>query len=138
VDLIRELLSEPGKTRWIVGKKILIIEDSKENRLLLRDILVFAGYEVFEAENGALGVSMAKELLPELIFMDIQMPVMDGLTALQHLREMPETSDIKAVALTSFAMKGDRERFLAAGFDDYLSKPAHPDDLLGMAKKYLG
>ena len=121
-----------------MGKTILIIEDSSENRILLRDVLAFEGYEVFEAENGALGVSMAKALLPELIFMDIQMPVMDGLTALRHLREMPETSALTVVALTSFAMKGDRERFLEAGFDDYISKPVHPNSILGLVKKYLG
>lgn len=121
-----------------MGKKILVVEDNYKNRVLLRDILVFNGYEVLEAEDGARGVLMAKEHLPNLIFMDIQMPGMDGLTALQHLRKTPETSALKVVALTSFAMKGDRERFLEAGFDEYVSKPLYPDQLSELVKKYLG
>jgi len=103
--------------------RILIVEDNEKNRMLLRDILHHHGHQTEEAVNGQEGMRMARELKPDLIFMDIQMPVMNGLEAGEKLKADPETRNIKLVALTSFAMKGDRERILSAGFDSYLSKP---------------
>lgn len=104
-------------------KKILIVEDNPMNRRLLRDVLKYYGYEALEASDGKEGVSMAIEHMPDLILMDLQMPVMDGYQAGAILKNDPKTKHIKIIALTSFAMKGDRDRVMEAGFDDYISKP---------------
>lgn len=119
-------------------KKILVVEDNDKNLRLIGDILRYYKYEVIEAANGKEAVTSAVSRLPDLILMDIQMPVMDGFTALKLLRENPVTKNIKAIALTSFAMSGDRDRILAAGFDDYIAKPMDTRALPEMMKKYLG
>jgi len=90
---------------------ILLVEDNENNRNLLKDILGFYGYEVAIAFDGQAGVTLARELLPDLILMDIQMPGMDGMTACKILKGDPVTSSLKIVALTSFAMQGDPENF---------------------------
>lgn len=118
-------------------KKILVIEDNEKNRRLIAAVLTYHKYKVIEACDGAEGVQLAKEHVPALILMDIQMPVMDGFSALKILRETPETKDIKIIALTSFAMTGDREKILAAGFDDYISKPINTRQLPEIVKKYM-
>lgn len=117
--------------------KILVVEDNEKNRILMRDVLGYFGYEVIEAGDGEEGIRMARGHMPDIILMDIQMPVMDGITALKILREDAQTRDIKTVALTSFAMRGDREKFLNAGFDGYLSKPLNPVELPEILNKYL-
>jgi CheY-like chemotaxis protein len=116
---------------------ILIVEDHEKNRILLKDLLVYLGYDTIEATNGAEGVALAMEKLPDLILLDIQMPVMDGMTALKILKECDQTKNIKIVALTSFAMKGDRERLLAAGADHYLSKPINTRELAKLIQQIL-
>jgi len=118
--------------------KILIVEDNGKNRMLLSDILHHHGHEVLEAVNGLEGLQMAREHLPELIFMDIQMPVMSGLTAGEALKADASTRNIKTVALTAFAMKGDRERILASGFDEYMSKPLDTRRLPQLVLELLG
>ncbi len=118
-------------------KKILVVEDNEKNRILMRYVLEYGGYTVLEAKDGAEGVDAARRERPDLIFMDVQMPVMDGVTALAMLRSDPETKDIKVVALTSFTMKGDRERIIAAGFDDYLSKPVNTRRLPELVRRLL-
>jgi CheY-like chemotaxis protein len=118
--------------------KILIVEDNDKNRILIRDVLKYYGYEVIEAENGKNGVKLAKQHLPDLILMDIQMPVMDGFTAIALLKDDPLTRPIKVLALTSFAMKGDRERIMQAGFNDYIAKPIDTRQLPELIKKQLG
>src|SRR6185369_449182 len=117
--------------------KILIVEDNENNSCLFRDILIFHGYEVAVAADGQEGVALARELMPDLILMDIQMPGMDGMTASGILKEDPATSGLKIIALTSFAMQGDQEKFLAAGFDGYLSKPINTRELPGLVKEWL-
>lgn len=117
--------------------RILIVEDNTTNRTLLRDILTFHGYEIAVASDGQEGVSLARELMPDLILMDIQMPGMDGLTASGILKGDPATSGLKIIALTSFAMRGDQEKFLAIGFDGYLSKPINTRELPGQVKQWL-
>ncbi len=117
--------------------KILIVEDNKNNASLLRDILSFHGYEIVEASDGNLGVSLARELMPDLILMDIQMPGLDGMTAGSILKGDPVTNGLKIIALTSFAMRGDRDKFLAAGFDGYLSKPINTRELPDLVKQWL-
>ena len=117
--------------------KILIVEDNENNRSLFRDILSYHGYEIMVACDGQEGVDMARALSPDLILMDIQMPGMDGITAGTILKGDPATAGLKIIALTSFAMRGDREMILAAGFDGYLSKPISTRELPQMVKKWL-
>ena len=102
---------------------ILIIEDNARNLKLARDILNYVGYRTLEAENGEDGLALARAELPHLVLMDVQLPGMDGVEALGRLRTDPLTADIPVVALTAFAMKDDRDRLLAVGFDAYLEKP---------------
>lgn len=118
--------------------KILVVEDNKKNRLLLKDILMYYGYEVIEAVNGEEGVRLAIEHKPDLIFMDIQMPVMNGFIAVEALKDNPDTKHIKIVAVTSFAMKGDREKVLKAGFDGYIAKPIDTEQLPEIVKELIG
>lgn len=113
-------------------KKILVVEDNEKNRVLVRDILTYYGFNIIEASNGADGIEMAREHRPDMIMLDIQMPVMDGLTAIKVLKDIPEIRDTKIVALTSFAMKGDKERIMAAGFDSYIPKPINTRQLPGI------
>jgi CheY-like chemotaxis protein len=120
-----------------VNRTILIVEDNDRNRELVKDVLAIHGYATLEAENGLEGVRTAKERRPDLIIMDIQMPVMDGITAAKILKNDPETSGIPMIALTSFAMKGDKERFMAAGFVDYIAKPIDTRKLPELVKKYI-
>ena len=120
-----------------MAHKILLVEDNENNRNLLKDILHFHGYEVAIASDGQEAVTMARELLPDLILMDIQMPGMDGMTACNILKNDPATSGLKIVALTSFAMQGDSEKFLASGFDAYISKPLNTRELPVMLKLWL-
>ncbi|MCL4456186.1 MAG: response regulator [Nitrospirae bacterium] len=120
-----------------MNKKILIVEDNEKNRVLIRDVLKYYGYEVIEAVNGEEGIKAAKEKMPDLILMDIQMPVMDGFAAMQALRKDPATKGIKIIALTSFAMKGDKEKVMDAGFDDYIAKPVDTRELPRMIQGIL-
>lgn len=102
---------------------ILLVEDNEFNRILLMDILEHYGFTVLLAVDGEEGIRMAREHQPDLILMDIQLPVIDGLSAGRLLKQDRETAGIKIIAVTSFAMKGDRERCREAGFDDYVAKP---------------
>lgn len=104
-------------------KRILIAEDDEMNRRLIRDVLMYYGYEVIEAANGDEAVKMAAKHKPDLVLMDLQMPVMNGAEAIRQLKNSPETKGIKIIAVTGFAMKSDRERTLETGADDYIAKP---------------
>ena len=114
---------------------VLIVDDNEKNVKLARDVLRYAGFRTLEAGTGGDGLTLAAEHQPDVILMDIRLPDMDGRDAVRRLKEEARTADIPVVALTSFAMKGDRERFLAAGFDGYLEKPisvrAFPDQVRG-------
>ncbi len=118
-------------------RKVLIVEDNEKNLKLFRLIINSLGYEVFAARNGKEGVDMAKEVLPDLILMDIQMPVMDGITAMDNIKADEITKDIPVIALTSYAMRGDRERLLQHGFVEYIAKPVSKDGLVGTVRKIL-
>lgn len=109
--------------------KILIVEDNIANRVLLRDLLEYHGYTVILATNGEEGIRLALAVKPDLILMDIQMPVMNGFEAIETLKTNPETSSIRIVAVTSFAMPGDEERLKAVGADGYISKPINTRDV---------
>ena len=102
---------------------ILIVEDNARNLKLVRDVLNHVGYRTLEAATAEDGLALAREERPGLVLMDIQLPGMDGVEALARLRSDPATAGVRVLALTAFAMKDDRERFLAAGFDGYLEKP---------------
>ncbi|HEX7503067.1 MAG TPA: response regulator [Acidobacteriota bacterium] len=106
-----------------MAEKILVVEDSVQNRILMRQILTPHGYDVLEATDGLMGLEMARKHMPDLILLDIQMPIMSGFMVIRELRNHPELRKIKAIAVTSFAMKGDREKALQAGFDEYITKP---------------
>jgi len=118
-------------------KRILIVEDNENNLKLIRSLLNSQGYETIEARDGEEGIRLAKDQKPDLILMGIQMPVMDGVTAARILKEDPETKDIPIIALTSYAMKGDRERFLSEGFVEYIAKPIKVDEFLEVVRRYL-
>ncbi len=107
----------------MAGELVLIVEDNEKNLKLVRDLLRFKGYRTLEAVNAEDGITLAVAHRPNLILMDIQLPGLDGVAALGRLKAEPSTAAIPVVALTAFAMKDDRERFLSAGFDGYLAKP---------------
>ncbi len=113
-----------------MGKTILVVEDALLNIKLIREILTYRGDTVFEAANGREGIDLAIEKKPDLILMDIQMPVMDGMEATQLIKANPATRHIPIVALTGYAMDGDKKRMLEAGCDGYLSKPFRIKELL--------
>jgi two-component system cell cycle response regulator DivK len=119
-------------------KKILVVEDNEQNLILIRDILEYHGHAVVTAQNGEEGIRMAREHRPHLILMDIQMPVMDGYTAVKILRSDPGLQDMRIIAVTALAMSGDKEKVLQAGFDGYLAKPVETRQLSAMIKKHLG
>jgi two-component system, cell cycle response regulator DivK len=107
----------------MTGNRILVVEDNERNLKLVRDVLQYAGYDVIAASSGEQGVELARERMPDLVLMDLQLPEMDGAEALRALRSDPLTRAIPVVAVTAFAMKDDRKRALDAGFDSYLEKP---------------
>jgi two-component system, cell cycle response regulator DivK len=121
-----------------MAKKILIVDDNENNRLLMSDILQYRGYEILEAEDGGKGISMARELKPDLILLDMQMPGIDGFAAARMLKSDPLTKDIKVIVVTSFAMKGDREKIIALGVDDYVAKPIDTRQFPILVEKYIG
>lgn len=116
-------------------KKILIVEDDESNRELLREILQSGGYRVIEARNGIEAIEKAKSDAPDLIIMDIQLPGMDGIAAMKKINELMMPKNIPIIALTGYAMKGDKGKFLSEGFADYLSKPVNFTALLETVKK---
>lgn len=105
--------------------KILIAEDNAINRELLRELLEARGYTVFEARDGQEALHMMEQTRPELLLLDIGMPVLDGFAVTRRIRENPRLAQLPVVAVTAYAMQGDRERILRSGFDGYLSKPVN-------------
>ncbi|MBP1610794.1 MAG: response regulator receiver protein [Acidobacteria bacterium] len=106
-----------------MAEKILVIEDNEQNRVLMRQILARQGYDLLEARDGLTGIEMARAYMPALILLDIQMPVMNGFMVIRELRNDAGLRKIKVIAVTSFAMKGDRDKAMQAGFDEYVTKP---------------
>jgi len=121
-----------------MAKKILIVDDNDNNRLLMSDILQFRGYEISEAEDGEKGISMARQLKPDLILLDMQMPGIDGFAVVNILKNDPLTKDIKVIVVTSLAMKGDREKIIALGVDEYIAKPIDTRQFPVLVEKYIG
>ena len=118
-------------------KRILVIEDTHDNREIMRDLLTSAGYEIIEAVDGAAGVAMAAKERPDLILMDIQLPVIDGFEATRRIRAMPELAHIPIIAVTSYALGGDEAKTRAAGCNGYVAKPFSPRQLLAKVREFL-
>jgi CheY-like chemotaxis protein len=118
-------------------KKILIIEDNEQNRYLMQYMLEKVGHSVVLAKNGAEGIAMTLGEKPDLILMDIQLPDIDGLEVTQRIRASEADNKIPIVAVTSFAMAGDREKAFAAGCTGYIEKPINPEIFLDEVKKYV-
>jgi two-component system cell cycle response regulator DivK len=121
----------------VAGELILIIEDNEKNRKLVRDVLQVKGYATIESETAEEGLKLALETSPALILMDIQLPGMDGITALKHLRADPKTKDIPVIAITASAMTHNRQTMLAEGFDGYQTKPISLKDFLDEVRRVL-
>jgi CheY-like chemotaxis protein len=118
-------------------RKVLVIEDNEQNLYLVRFILERNGYEVFAAMDGRSGIELADSLKPDLILLDIQLPVMDGYTVARNLRLNPALADTPIVAVTSYAMAGDREKTIAAGCNGYIEKPIDPDTFMERVEQHL-
>ncbi|MBF0466208.1 MAG: response regulator [Nitrospirae bacterium] len=118
-------------------QNVLIVEDNEQNRALERQILKANGYQVWEAADGVEGLRMIEEHTVDVVLLDIQMPLMDGFEVLHQLRDNPKHRDLKVIAVTSFAMKGDREKALEAGFNGYVTKPLDTRALPEIVKKVL-
>ena len=118
--------------------KILLVEDNEMNRDMLSRRLVRKGYDVVIAENGELGVAMAESEAPELILMDMSLPIIDGWEATRRIKANPRTSNIPVIALTAHAMTGERKKALEAGCDDYDTKPVEISRLLEKIQSQLG
>ena len=117
--------------------KILVIEDNEKNRYLTTFILEKRGYQVFQAEDGQAGIALAHQIKPDLILLDIQLPVMDGYAVARELRQNGELREVPIVAVTSYAMVGDREQVLAAGCVGYIEKPINPSTFIAEIEQYL-
>jgi two-component system, cell cycle response regulator DivK len=120
-----------------MSKRILVVEDQEDNRQILRDLLSSAGYEMTEARDGEAGVNAAKEQHPDLILMDIQLPLMDGHEATRRIKADPELKNIPIIVVTSYALSGDNSKARAAGCDAYITKPYSPRQLLAKIREFL-
>ena len=118
-------------------RKILVVEDNEQNLYLMTFMLEKNGYEVIQARNGPEGIEMAASVEPAMILLDIQLPSMDGYAVARELRSDPSLANVPIVAVTSYAMAGDRDRVLAAGCTGYIEKPINPDTFIAELEEYL-
>ena len=118
-------------------KRILVVEDREDNRQILRDLLGNTGYELVEALDGVQALAAVAKQRPNLILMDIQLPIMDGYEATRRIRSNPDNKSIPIIAITSYALSGDEGKALAAGCDAYVAKPYSPRQLLAKIREYL-
>jgi len=116
---------------------VLIVEDNENNLYMMRFILTRLGLAVLEARDGATGVELANRERPDLILMDIQLPVIDGYAATRKIRENADLRGVPIIAVTSYAMVGDREKALEAGCTAYIEKPINPESFIEELKKYV-
>jgi two-component system, cell cycle response regulator DivK len=121
-----------------MAKRILVVEDKEDNRAIMRDLLTAAGYAVIEAVDGSEGLAMAKAERPDLILMDMQMPILDGFETTRRIKADPLLSAIPIIAVTSYALSGDEAKARAAGCDDYVAKPFSPRNMLAVIRGFLG
>ena len=120
-----------------MSKRILMVEDTEDNRQIMRDLMSITNYELIEARDGAEGVAMAALYKPDLILMDIQLPVMDGYEATRRIKADPALMHIPIIAVTSYALSGDEAKTLAAGCEGYVAKPFSPRLLLAKIREFL-
>ena len=120
-----------------MSKRILAVEDQEDNMQILRDLLTSASYEIVEAENGEQALAAVAKRRPDLILMDIQLPIMDGYEATRRIKADPSLNSIPIIAVTSYALSGDEEKARAAGCDDFVPKPYSPRQLLAKIREYL-
>jgi two-component system cell cycle response regulator DivK len=120
-----------------MSKRILVVEDQEDNRQILRDLLMSADYEMSEAENGQEALDAVAKERPDLILMDIQLPIMDGYEATRRIKANPEYKDIPIIVVTSYALSGDEGKAREAGCDDYVTKPYSPRALLAKIREYI-
>ena len=118
-------------------KRILVVEDQEDNRRILHDLLSGAGFDLIEAENGEEAVASAQASRPDLILMDIQLPLLDGYEATRLIKADPDLRSIPIIVVTSYALSGDEEKARLAGCDDYVAKPFSPRQLLAKIKEYV-
>lgn len=118
-------------------RRILLVEDTADNREIIRDLMDSVGYELLEAHDGAAGLAMATEHKPDLILMDIQLPVIDGYEVTRRLKADPALCDIPIIAVTSYALSGDEDKTRQAGCDAYVPKPFSPRQLLAIINQFL-
>ena len=118
-------------------KRILIIEDQEDNRAIMRDLLSTAGYALIEAVDGEEGVRLARTERPDLILMDIQLPVLDGYEATRQIRAISDLKSVPIIAVTSYALSGDEAKTREAGCDSYVAKPFSPRELLAKVRALL-
>ena len=118
-------------------KKILVIEDNENNLYLIRFMLEKSGYQVIEAKEGLTGVTMALKEKPDLVLIDIQLPDINGMEATKRIRAAETVDKVPIVAVTSYAMVGDREKALAAGCTGYIEKPINPETFVGEVNQFL-
>jgi two-component system, cell cycle response regulator DivK len=119
------------------GRRILVVEDTEDNRRIMRDLLTSAGFELVEAVDGEAAVRAAAEHRPDLILMDIQLPVLDGYESSRRIKADPSLRHIPIIAVTSYALSGDEERARIAGCDGYVAKPFSPRKLLAIVREFL-
>src|SRR5512134_2551353 len=117
-----------------MSKRILIFEDQEDNRVIMRDLLRTSGYELIEAVDGQEGVQLAQRERPDLILMDIQLPIIDGYEATRRIKAIAELKSTPIIAVTSYALSGDEAKARAAGCDGYVAKPFSPRELLAMVR----
>jgi two-component system, cell cycle response regulator DivK len=120
----------------MAGERVLVVEDNDKNMKLFRDVLQATGYSTLEATTGEQAVELALLQAPALVLMDVQLPGIDGVEALERMRQNERTASIPVLALTAQAMSGDRERFLEAGFDGYLAKPVDVIELMEAVREH--
>jgi len=118
-------------------RRILVVEDQDDSRRIMRDLLASAGYQVLEARTGADAVKAAETERPDLILMDLQLPVIDGLEATRRIKAIESLRDTPVIAVTSYALSGDNDKAIAAGCDSYFSKPVSPRTLLAKINAIL-
>jgi len=120
-----------------MSKRILVIEDTEDNRQIIRDLLSSVGYELIEAVDGAAGVALALKERPDLILMDIQLPEIDGYEATRRIRAIPELARTPIIAVTSYVLSGDEAKTREEGCDGYVAKPYSPRQLLAKVREFL-
>jgi two-component system, cell cycle response regulator DivK len=120
-----------------MSKRILVVEDQPDNRKIIRDVFARTDYEIIETENGEEALAAIAKVRPDLILMDIQLPIMDGYTATRRIKADPALRSIPVIAVTSYALSGEEKKAREAGCDDYIPKPYSPRELLAKVRQYL-